>query len=272
MALPKLHIVFSLAAADRLRGALARPERQDQVIAICDDFSFGPINPADTDQRIAWTERVLGCPYWGEQCGNDIALWAAAVSEHCLPVVWMTRRSAQEHAGFLEFIWRRGDLPCEVVDLTNVSVVYKDQENRLLPPRLILGLYSLSPRQILKDRLLESALPVTAAMRDRNRATWRALRKDNADLRVLDADLAFRSASINHFDEELLSFIRPRSLKAARIIGDVISKHQAQDVSQVDPMILSARLHALAKAGLLESQGNLWKIGSSEVRLPAQPN
>ena len=270
MALPKLHIVFSLAAADRLRGALARTECSDQVIALCDDLSFGPINPADTNQRIAWTERELGCPYWGEQCGNDAALWAAAVSEHCRPVVWMTRRSAQEHAGFLELIWRRGDLPCELVDLTNVRVIHKDRENRPLPPRLILGLYSLAPRQILKDRLIESAVPVSTATRECCRAIWQPLRKDNADLRILDADLALRSATITHFDEDLLSSARPRSLKAARIISDVITKHHDQDLSQVEIMILSARLQALVRAGLLESEGNLWKIGFSEVRLPPE--
>jgi hypothetical protein len=45
-----------------------------------------------------------------------------------------------EYAGFLEWLWRLGDEPCEVVDLTEVKISYGPQHGPPRPPELAMSL------------------------------------------------------------------------------------------------------------------------------------
>jgi hypothetical protein len=50
------------------------------------------------------------------------ALWKAALIEDVRRVAWVSRRSASEYSGFLEWLWRLGDLPYEVVEPADMRV------------------------------------------------------------------------------------------------------------------------------------------------------
>lgn len=74
-------------------------------------------------------------------------------------------------------------------------------------------------------------------------------------------------AGLTHFDASLLKHMESRFLKAARIIGNVMME-QWDDIIDVGDFFLSRRLLMLARAGIIESQGDLKHIRFSEVRLP----
>jgi hypothetical protein len=254
------HVVFSMSAAINLRKALAQIGRRERVLAFYDDLSLGPIDPPNPVLRAQWVKSQLGCDNWGEIDRHVQAFWTAALSGRHRRVAWMSRRSAHEFAGFLEFVSRLGDAPCEFVDATDVREPSS--------PRLGLCIALMPPQEIVETNLLDQARPLTEEMRADYVRKWKQLRSENAALRVLDGDLELRSAPISFFDQQLLSCVSHRWLKSARIIGDALYKFWGEGRHQTGVEVLAARLRSLVEAGLLESQGDLSRIRYSEVRLP----
>ncbi len=180
-------------------------------------------------------------------------------------VAWLSRRSAQEYAGgFLEWLWRIGEEPIEVIDLTDVMVAGKDGPTK---PHLAISLGILPPYQILESDLLDRTEKLTSVLRAQYRELWGRLRAENAPLRVLsEGELV--SAPLSFFDPLLLSCATPEWQKAARIIGEALWDSSTALMIQTGDLVLSARVRALADAGRLESRGNLFDIQNSELRLP----
>src|ERR1700759_2366171 len=112
-----LHVVFPPSGAGSLRQALKDAGRNDQVVAYFDNLCFGPIDPPDPQVRAKWVEAELGWTGWEEITARSEKFWQNACSHDNRKIAWLSRRSGQEYAGFLEWLWRLGDAPCEVVDL-----------------------------------------------------------------------------------------------------------------------------------------------------------
>jgi hypothetical protein len=256
-----LHIVFCPSAAGSLKKALHDAGRSDRVVSNFDDLALGPINPSDPQTRLRWMEEELRWD-WEWVHVEEEAFWKAALAEDFHRVVWMSRRSAPEYCGFLEWLWRLGDLPCEVIDLTDMPVGSR---------RRALSLSLLEAEEIASVRLWDRAEPLDVAARERHHGLWRRLRAENAPLRVVDAD-GLRSAPITFFDHQLLSFANATWQKPARIIGAVIGEQVApwpsmEPYFQAGDGILAERIIALVEAGVLEGRGDLMDIRKSEVRL-----
>jgi hypothetical protein len=259
------HVVFNPSAAGGLRDALRQAGREERVISLFDCLSFGPINPPDPRLRIQWVEKELGNTGWEEVVGKETSFWSEALSVSGRKIVWLSRRSTQEYAGFLEWLWRVGEQPIEVVDLTDVVVA--GSKNGPTEPRLAISLALLSPRTILESDLLDRAEILTSALCARYRELWGRLRAENAPLRVLsEGELV--SAPLSFFDPLLLSCATPEWQKAARVIGEALSDFLTTSVLQTGDLVLCARARALADAGRLESRGDLTDIQRSELRFP----
>jgi hypothetical protein len=267
MAPTTLHIVFNPSAAAGLRDALKEDGRDDRVICLFDCLSFGPINPPDRKVRAAWVEDQLGYTDWEEVAGSSDSFWREALAPHDRKIAWLSRRSTQEYAGFLECLWRLADGPCELVDLTDVEVVGRDKDGKPTTPHLAISLAMLPPYEILENRLLDRAEKLTPALRERYRELWIRLRSENAALRVFSGD-EFVSAPIDFFDPLLLSHAKADWQKAAMVIAKSLNDFWNTSFIQTGDLVLAARLRALADAGSLESQGDLLQIRRSEVRLP----
>jgi len=69
-----------------------------------------------------------------------------------------------------------------------------------------------------------------------------------------------------YFDRQLIAHATDRWLKAARVIGQVMMKHEGEPYAR--EKLLTSRLKALVASGKLEGKGNLSHIRFSEVRLP----
>lgn len=268
MASSMLHIVFGDAGADDLREALARLGRDDQVVEFPDDLGFGPIAPPDPPVRAQWMAENLDENGWRETVPFVEKFWADVLLPSSKHIVWFSRRVTRDYAGFLEYLWRVGDRPCEVIDLTETRIVPRCDDGRVYQERRAVCVGLLNARAFIDHDLLSRAAPLSDDARAVYRTQWEKLRQENASLRIVTPDLALASVPLTYFDAELLKTIQPRFLKSARIIGEVMSRSCDADIYDVGDFFLSRRLLALAKAGLIEAAGDLRRIRHSEVRLP----
>lgn len=258
-----LHVVFNMSAAGTLRAALQQAGRSDRVIGFADSLSFGPINPPDPELRTAWMDQELQVSGWEEVGGQATSFWDEALSSNNRRIAWFTRRSTQEYAGFLELLWRLGDEPIEIVDLTDTVV--RAGETGPKAPRLAVSLGLVSPETIRDNALWDLRTVLSPSRRDACRERWARLKAENAPLRVIrDGELV--SAPISFFDSVLLSFATADWQKTARIIGEALCE-TGTIVLQTGDIELFARARALVAAGRLESRGDLFDMHRSELRL-----
>jgi Protein of unknown function/Domain of unknown function (DUF1835) len=260
------HFVFTPSGAFCLANALEAAGRDDQVVTFFDDLSFGPINPPASVLREKWVENELGRDGWDEMTAESERGWDKALSSDHRRVAWLTRRSAKEYAGFLEWLWRLGDAPCEIVDLTEVKMSYPEHGSR--SPRLAISLGMLHHDKICSDKLWDLAEPLQMTKRRLYRDLWQQLRSENAPLRVIKGDRLV-SAPISFFDSVLMSYATVDWQKVAKIVGSAMVRQMDDWFVQTGDMFLAARINALAESGCLEIRGqSALKIHHSEVRLP----
>lgn len=265
MAASTLHIVFNSSAAAGLRDALQQAGRDERVVSLSDCLSFGPINPPDPELRRRWVEEELDYTGWEEVIGEATSFWSEALSISNRRVAWLSRRSAQEYAGFLEWLWRLDEEPIEVIDLTDVMVA--GNSTGLTERHFAISLGMLPPHKIFENELFDRAEALTAILRAQYRELWGRLRIENAPLRILsEGELV--SAPLSFFDPLLLSSATPEWQKAARVVGEALSDFWKTSVLQTGDLVLCSRVRALARTGRLEFRGDLSNIQNSELRLP----
>ena len=141
MAQTVAHFVFTGSGAGCLVQALRKVGRDDPVVATCHNMNIGPIDPSDPSSREKWFENELGRidRKDGARSERD---WDYARFPGHRKVAWLTRRFAMEYAGFLDWLWHRGDTPCDLVDLSEVEISCPrssaHRRDRGLCPRVLL--------------------------------------------------------------------------------------------------------------------------------------
>lgn len=148
MTQPVLHVVFTPSGAGSLKQALQHADRDDGVISFFDNLSFGPINPPDPSLRAKWVESELGWTEWNDVTAGSDRFWREALSSRHRKIAWLSRRSAMEYAGFLEWLQRLEDDPCEIIDLTDVRVFRQPRHWPPIPAHLAVSLGVLSSRKM----------------------------------------------------------------------------------------------------------------------------
>jgi len=256
-----LHIVFGESAGGTLRLALRQVGRDDEVLSFNDDLSFGPINPPVPTACAVWARAELYFPdnalavlYDGSE-----GFWhtARSAQKH---VVWFSRRTACEFCGFLEFVSQMGRQSYEVVDLTGV------ENDGRSANRAILSLAELSPHEVRENALWDRAAPLSADERRRYGRSWQRLRRENAPFRVVEGDTVI-SASIEVYDDLLLSCLTRDWCRAARIIADVMARDLGDPRRKVGDLVLFGWLRKLIDAGKLNARGDVATPWGVEVRL-----
>ena len=210
----------------------------------------------------------LAGPDWHDIAAESERLWDEARFPDNRKVAWLTRRSAMEYAGFLGWLWRLGDSPCEVVDLTEVKISYRPEHGPPRPPVLAISLGMLNPDTIRNNQLWDLAAPLQMTERRRYLDIWQQLRSENAPLRVIDADRLV-SAPISFFDLVLMSSVTDDWQKVGRVVGEALVSPLNDRLVQTGDMFLAARVNKLVENGCLEIRGkSALDMFSSEVRLP----
>ena len=154
-----VHFVFTLSGAGNLVRALRKAGRNDQVVATWHDLNFGPIDPSDPSARAIWLEKELGRTEPEDRAPSERDWDDAQFPDH-RKIAWLTRRSAHEYCGFLDWLWHRGDAPFDIIDLSEVLI---SPSPELGPPRLpVLApcLAYLHDENIRLNKLWELATPL----------------------------------------------------------------------------------------------------------------
>lgn len=263
-----IHIVFGEAGEIELRDALRQVGRDDRVLDFPDDLSFGPIAPPDPTVRATWVAETRFEDGWRAIVPEVEKFWADALSADERHIVWFSRRVTCDYAGFLEYLWHIDDRPCNLVDLTEVMVPVRDATGRVAKSRPARAIGFLESYQFIDGDLFSLAVPLGDEARAAYRGEWAKLREENTPLRIVTPALRLASVPLTYFDDALLQHVRTDFRKSAMIIGQVMSRAWDTEVYDVGDFFLSSRLIALAKAGVIESQGNLRRMTHSEVRLP----
>jgi hypothetical protein len=270
MTQPIVHFVFTSSGAGCLVQALRQAHRDDHVITFFDNLSFGPINPPDSSLRVKWVENELGRTGWDDITAASEPFWHEALSPNHRKVAWVSRRSAMEYAGFLEWLWRVGDAPCEVIDLSEVKLSERQQQGPPRLSRLAVSVGMIPPDRIRSDNLWDLAEPLQTTPRDRYLDLWKQLRSENAPLRVIDGDKLV-SAPISFFDSLLMSYVTADWQRVARVVGQALAVDMDDWIIQACDLVLAARVNALVESGRLEVRGNsALEMRYSEVRLPSE--
>lgn len=194
--------------------------------------------------------------------------WEKLLTDKRHKVIWTSRRSAMDYTGFLECLWRLGDEPCSVVDLTNVQVSSRDDDGNLIPPTLAICLPFLDEETLIASGVFDMAVEISVSDRAHYHELWKRLRRENAPFRLV-SDEGIASAPITCFDNDVLSCVKKNWQKSARVIGEVMVRDWPMTYIQTGDRVYFSRLQKLVEAGIVESQGDISKMRSSEVRLAA---
>jgi hypothetical protein len=259
-----LHIVFDTSAINSLAIALKGLGRFEQIIGLNDDLSFGPIDPPETEIRRAWVRSVLGDTSHHLAATEDF--WRETLAGSGRQIAWMSRRVAGEYAGFLEWLSRLGESPCEVMDLTDIVDIGAPEDEFREPARLPPSLSLLSPERILRNALIDRAEMLSSSERERYRALWAQLRSENAPLRVLIGS-RLQSAPITYFDAHLLSNATREWQSVSRLVGTTMAELFKRSIYPTDELVFYSRTRALVASGALSIGGNLSDVRRADVRL-----
>lgn len=227
-----------------------------------DNLSIGPINPPDPARRFEWMTECLGVasPEWDLPESTD-RFWEDALAAEN-PIVWVSRCSAAEYCGFLEWIFRRGEAPYDVVDLTDEAV----QSTRGTRPMLSLGM--VPPELVDAPTLIGRRRPPTTAERQAMAALWRALKAEAANLRIV-CEGEIVSAPDDYFDQLLCAPADPQAwTKAMRLVMEAMANSDVMTAS-THYLYLEGRVTQLVKHGVLEARGDPGYLRRYEVRLAA---
>jgi hypothetical protein len=241
-----VHFVFSPSGAGNLRRALKAAGRNDQVVLTWHNLNFGPIDPSHPEERSKWLERELGWPK-PEDRSPSPRDWDDSRFPNHRKVAWFTRRSADEFAGFLDWLWHRGDTPLDVIDLSEVWVFPTPPQE----PFLVTSLGSLHDKHIWHKKLWDLAKPLPMEERLQYRQTWERLIAENAPLRVLERGKLV-SAKASYFDSRLMDLNTDDWQLFSRIIGTAMAHELDDEVINTDFEWLQHRLMTLVERGDLE--------------------
>jgi hypothetical protein len=256
------HVTFGMRGDESLRAALRQAGRRDRVVPLWDDLSLGPIDPPDPKARWAWAKRELGLfPHHRDLFGKKNNAWNMALSSGARRIAWVSRRRAHEYCGFLEYLWRLGDEPCDIVDLHDVEVD-RHRRDGTVERNSVECLAALFAEEIFRDALWDLAKPLSSDRRRHYRDIWEKLRTENAPFRVLKGE-ELVSAPMSHYDGIIWGHTGDVLRKVAWVIRGPKEPAPAYEACEY---IYHGRLHYLVATGVLEAHGDIAKPGYSEVR------
>jgi hypothetical protein len=258
------HIVFDHSAAKSLRDALVDAGKSDSVLVFPGNLSFGPINPPDWNRRAQWIANELFYEIRDLSAEID-AFWTAPLAPDIKPVAWMSRRCTQEYANFLEWLCRMENLPCQIIDLTEVKFPSEREPEHSW---FVRSSALITPKNFLKYKLWDTAIELREVDRQRYCNIWRVLRAENAPLRILrDGELV--SAPMDVFDARIMRQVSTEWQKLSRVVGYTLALDIDDECQQLGIDVLHSRLRVLVESGALEGRGNLHSLREGEVRKAA---
>ncbi len=256
----RVHVTFGQSAAGSLMMALKTLGRNEVVLGLVDDLSFGPISRADRRTRAQWNVDQLGFEEDLDLVAHDEDFWRTIRAMRTEVVVWMSSRDVREYCGLLDLLCEVREASVRVVDVSEVEFVGCEEAS---------GSFGSVPNaQIVATNLIDRGVLVSSVARDAYRLEWQRLQNENAAVRVLTST-GLVSAPISYFDETILSFVTSEWQRCARVIGNSIGKLSTGQFRQItDDQFLFSRLLTLMDEEVVEGKNDqeLWSMRDSWVR------
>lgn len=240
--------------------------KDEAVVGLNDNLSFGPINPPEIAARDAFLED-LGYGFDEEQAEEIETFWERSLNPDQRRIVWLSQWSTQEYCGFLEWVRRNGEAPFEVIDLSDAFVTHRKAGS---VPVYCTG--SIMNYQFVAHDLWALARHPTPEDMSGWQALWTRLQSENAALRVQTPE-GLTSANLDYFDDALLSQVETEWTTTGRVVGRVMVNmmdHSFREggIYQTCDRILFGCLRQLAAQGRVERKGSRWDPQKALVRLP----
>lgn len=238
-----LHVVFGLSPAGTLRRALSELGRREQVLDLMDVLSVGPIASDSLESRAEWLSSELGSDDWLDGLKEDAELPARSSEDNRHVVAWYAPNRADSLAGFLWWLSQMGRAEISTMCVPDLGLQGHEAIMKLVGQQVYLA-----------DDERESL-----------QAEWRALRSENALLRIVQNG-HLKSASIDYFDDLILNFVPSEWRLAMRVVGDAFSTIGLDTGHDILPEFTFSRLRFLAGSGAIEWNGALTDMRRSQVR------
>ena len=258
-----VHVAFGWPITDSIRHALRLLGRNERVIELPDNLSFGPINPPDTNLRRAWMESVLQCELSDDLAGIEKA-WAEATASEVYPVFWVCMSCPSEQASFLEFASRMNGKTFDIIDATALEFATADGVKKPW------SLGSMRPEDIVSCDLYAKRRAISPSELSAASKVWSQLRKENTPFRIV-RDGCLVSASLTYFDAFLIDQANQDWEISARLIGRALTSmsfDMAPHGQSASDVVLFGRMLALGENGLLEIAGSGPGMRDYKVRKP----
>jgi hypothetical protein len=214
----RLHVTFGYSAAGSLKMALATLGLSEEVAILGDDYSMGPIDPGDADQRAAWEREELGEDDPIAISDDVAAFWERVSTWPGKLVAWMSSHSVVELCGLHELVWRLPTANIDVIDVSNVD--FRSGNASRYDARQAFAI--VRDDYIVELSLIDSAKSLSDVERASYRRAWNRLRAENAPLRVL-TETGLVSAAVDHFDDRIRARIAEDWQRCARVVGDMLA-------------------------------------------------
>ncbi len=260
----RLHVTFTEHGAGSLKQALSQLGIAEQVAALADDLSMGPIEPGDPAQRAAWKDAELGeedvitDPFW-----SSVTTWPGTL------VAWLSSRCGPELCG-LHALVSRTLAPIQVVDVADVGFRGPNGEPATWPAQ---SFSSVSDERIIEHSLIDLASPLDDVSRASIRARWKRLGQEGAALRIL-TEHGLESKPITFFDDRLRARITDDWQSCARVVIDIMTSARSGRLREIDSdTFIYCRLLHLIDNGELEAQSenDVWSMYEVNVRRKPSP-
>lgn len=256
----KIHILFHTSAAGTLRAVLDETGSRDQVICLWDNLSYGPIHSLEPVARYeALVDEGLAEREDRPWLTSDSAkFWKQCGETRNERILWLTRRSPAEMSGFLAYLQRFGDIPCQVVDVEAGEGRLKRRDGQPYGP--VYGTGELADDNIRV--LLGCARPLTSDEAASAGRLWEQLVRENAPLRIPGGD-GLVSAPATLVDDRFLGECSADWQATVRVLGNVLGHLPEERGFALDQLFLEWRIDALLARGALESREDAGKAKSS---------
>ncbi len=261
----RVHVAFGPSGVGSLRLAFETIGRDEEVLGLADDLSFGPIDVRDVRDRMQWTVDELGFEPDAELEAQINGFWRSVTAVRTEIVAWLSTRHVSEYCGFLELLCRARNAPVSVVNVADVAFTEPDGSPI---PTWSTAFAFIPNRAIAVNKLLDRVTRVSPDERNAYEAEWQRLRKENAALRVLTTS-GLVSAPITHFDDMIISCVTTRWQRCGTVIGQALGKTLEGAFCQCSSdQLLFSRLLSLVEQNVVEGKNEQehWSMRDSWVR------
>jgi hypothetical protein len=260
------HLLFESRAAEALNAAMDLEQSiEGEIVVLQDDLSLGPISDLETEEgRQVRTEWLAGVTGADAKAGSIAAQDAAAVQQVIdrmtgeeFDQIWIwVAPNARDLTGYFSLMPRLKPFSGRVFIVSLNNLPFINEKGAVFYPT---SLADIPAREFVKARKLTRA--VSTAEFETDPDEWTALASGGRSLRIWEGHRKLRQEDESFYDERIKKSITAEWQKAGRIVHQFLAKTERMPADS----FIHWRLNEMQRAGLLEKQGEGFRIAGSNA-------